>query len=56
MESLQAPHQEHDPRHQAQETWTQTYQIYADAAASSGYFDFYSFSFLFIVQLFTYHR
>ena len=32
MESLQAPHQEHDPRHQAQETWTQTYQIYADTA------------------------
>ena len=32
MGSLQAPHQEHDPRHQAQGTRTQAYQIYADVA------------------------
>ena len=29
---------------------------FTDVAASSGYFDLYSFGFLFIMQLFTYHR
>ena len=34
MGSLQAPHQEHNPRYQEQEMRPQTYQIYADAARS----------------------